>query len=1756
MNISVNVLTRQATALLKSLGTEVTALDTKLRTAGGTSAAGGLSKATSSVTRLGSSLQWAGYQLTHAFTIPLALAGGAVIKYALNNETAMANVKKVYGDGRESAATLNNELNALQKNFVALSDEFGVSVTDVTNVAAAWAEAGVSGAALSKSVENTLKTMVIGDLNATQATTALIAIQAQYGASTKELTQIVDGLNTVENQTGANMGDLITAFSKSAAVAKTFGVSWQFLSADIAALVPAVGTASTAGNALKTLLTRIMVPTTAAAALFKQIGINTSSPDWLGQTAQERLVTLSKKFVDLNANQQAYIAKNAAGQFQIARFDQLMKDIAESTDASGKALAAGTKGIGYYGIALDALGANLKGGVNGQAALAKQAKVASQELNAVLSSDPHKLTTEWTILKNSAAAVLTPLIPIIISIVATFAKLMEGFSQLNPYIQKFTGLLLLALVALGPILSYTSSFIRVLHFFAAGFLAVLGPIAKAIASLLGWRSANEKATAEVAETNAANAAKVQELWAMAYATIAEYDAKWTADLEAAAAARQAIRDKEAEKAVAAAAVSSGSSEIGSVTAGTVNTGAATASAAATEAAIAATGKEMNIIWDEALGVFVAGTAEALDENYKLFVAGGKAMDIIWDEALGVFVVGTQDAMSEVDIAIATAMDEAVASMKTAMKAIDDSIITGMATAVASMETAMESGTIVFDAALGQWVVAAGEAMADVDTEIEIGMQIASAEALEGGEEIETAFIAGLSGAGLIAVVAAVLYAVYALFHKYINAAVEFVVSGIGQLPKVFAEVFTGVVKVVEAGARAVYNLFSYLNPFAHHSPSLVENVQKGMAAVNASFATLENVAAPINNAYADIKKFGQATADLANSARKVQEAADIKILQKSDPGAIATYKALENDLTILTNKYNALGDAIKKQQAVVDKDNDALTKQQTILTNLQKVNDQYQTDLDNANQKLSDLTNTGITGMQAMSDKIFANTQAQKALQLQMDKLSDSVGGIDNVNNAMSDLNGQLEMLQGQQKTLQQGGAGSDILGAFGSQIATINGQKSSIQNTINQYDALGNELTSLQNQGDELDLENSLDFDGLNRQIQEAASSMKEMPFDQLLAQTKAARAEVDKYTVAQQKSNDAVNKQQKVVDAAQAAYDAENAKLTKLTTAYDNVNTAIGDINSSLQTMESNAQAVTGALGKAAGAGSGLNIGKLPGAKIPKTSSTIGRVGGTADQSAAIDKLTQEALDNVQKSFGNLDLLGPFKKMFGNVAKWVGDWIYTYPGKWGSDLVNWIGTGIKDGYHYVSEALVWTGKQLIKGGSDLVGWIVEGLENGWDGVISFFENIPTWVIKFFKNAPKWLVTAGKDLLYGLGYGLGFALATITKFFLYTLPLDIAKALISIGKWLLGPGKDLLWGMLKGLVTAELDIIKFLAITLPLDIGKALVNIAEWLVTDGAEMLGGFLIGIFDKFVDVTKWFVTTLPGDIVSWFKKAPSWLYDAGKDVLDGLWTGIKAVFNVITTGMGKFITGFIDGVGKALGIKSLSQFGKDSITGLWDGIKDIWSDVVGWFESLPSKIKTAIGDSSKWLVGVGKDAITGFWNGLKEIGKGALDVGKDVENAINSALGLPRVIGGWHFGVHAFGHDFGITFPHLTIPTLANGGIFDKATLAQIGEAGKEVVIPLTNPARAMQLAYDSGLINLIMDQIGGSGAVQLDNTSKTVSMDMGSSDSKPSTNDSKPDDKPIVVNHHTYNFGDLSFPNVTNGNDAEDFIKNLTTLANS
>lgn len=112
-----------------------------------------------------------------------------------------------------------------------------------------------------------------------------------------------------------------------------------------------------------------------------------------------------------------------------------------------------------------------------------------------------------------------------------------------------------------------------------------------------------------------------------------------------------------------------------------------------------------------------------------------------------------------------------------------------------------------------------------------------------------------------------------------------------------------------------------------------------------------------------------------------------------------------------------------------------------------------------------------------------------------------------------------------------------------------------------------------------------------------------------------------------------------------------------------------------------------------------------------------------------------------------------------------------------------------------------------------------------------------------------------------------------------------------------------------------------------------------------------------------------------------------------------------------------------------------------------------------------------DAINFAVGAIQIFIGTFFGVPGQVDAGLARMGQAIKGWANSIIGwFEGVINILASGIPGMGH--------ITFPRLANGAIVDKATMAMVGEAGREVVIPLTRPARARELAEKSGLLDIL------------------------------------------------------------------------------
>lgn len=192
--------------------------------------------------------------------------------------------------------------------------------------------------------------------------------------------------------------------------------------------------------------------------------------------------------------------------------------------------------------------------------------------------------------------------------------------------------------------------------------------------------------------------------------------------------------------------------------------------------------------------------------------------------------------------------------------------------------------------------------------------------------------------------------------------------------------------------------------------------------------------------------------------------------------------------------------------------------------------------------------------------------------------------------------------------------------------------------------------------------------------------------------------------------------------------------------------------------------------------------------------------------------------------------------------------------------------------------------------------------------------------------------------------------------------------------------------------------------------------------------------------------------------------------------GAWETIKSAVETAITAVAEFFQSAWDGV----------ELVKEEFATAWENIKSVWSAAGDFFAGVWTAIKGKFTSVGTWFKTTFETAWTniknvfstvgeffgGIWDTIKSkftsIGTKVGDaIGGAFKSAINAVLqtvedainAVPDAING---ALDVINKIPGVNISHMgyvELPRLAKGGIVNKSTLANIGEAGKEAVIPL-------------------------------------------------------------------------------------------------
>nr|DAS14322.1 MAG TPA: minor tail protein [Caudoviricetes sp.] len=321
----------------------------------------------------------------------------------------------------------------------------------------------------------------------------------------------------------------------------------------------------------------------------------------------------------------------------------------------------------------------------------------------------------------------------------------------------------------------------------------------------------------------------------------------------------------------------------------------------------------------------------------------------------------------------------------------------------------------------------------------------------------------------------------------------------------------------------------------------------------------------------------------------------------------------------------------------------------------------------------------------------------------------------------------------------------------------------------------------------------------------------------------------------------------------------------------------------------------------------------------------------------------------------------------------------------------------------------------------------------------------------------------------------ISFIVEQLTKVLAPTLEYigEVFRVLFNTAADILGGIADFLKGVfdiITGILTGDMSKI-FDGFT---ETGDAIMSVLSAILSGLLDLTVAALKVIWDTIVAIFQ----GIWDGIVAVFSPVAEWF--AG--VFQAAWDGIIAIFTDLATWFGDRWTEV------TTALSNIGTWFTDMFQKAWNGLTGIFANIGTWFGERWNDVTNALANVATWFGSIFSSAynavvnafssigsfFSGVWSTVKNIFVNAGQavgsaVGGAFRSAVNAVLGtIENVVNGFVGMINGVigminkipGVSLG-SIGYVSLPRLARGGIVDSPTVAMIGEAGKEVVMPLEN-----------------------------------------------------------------------------------------------
>ena len=336
-----------------------------------------------------------------------------LVKPAVAFESAMADVKKVVNfDTPQQIKEMENDIKNLSKRIP-------IAIDGLTQMVATGGQLGVPRDQLAAFAETASKMSIALDFGAEEASQSMAKLSNVLQVPISEMTKVGDAINYISNNTAATAKDLLDVNIKAGAMAKSFGLTYNELSA-LAGTFVSLGRspeqATTAINMMASRLKLLPVSTGAAREAFNALGISMAE---------------YREMIEFGRGKDALMAVlNGLQRLSGVRQSQVLKEIfGEKVSQQVSVLVSG----------LDSLKSNLAM-VSDETAFANSMQTEFEARSATTENSLQLLKNQMTVLTTNIGSTMLPTINALVGIFGRAASSLADLAERHPTLIKYIGL--------------------------------------------------------------------------------------------------------------------------------------------------------------------------------------------------------------------------------------------------------------------------------------------------------------------------------------------------------------------------------------------------------------------------------------------------------------------------------------------------------------------------------------------------------------------------------------------------------------------------------------------------------------------------------------------------------------------------------------------------------------------------------------------------------------------------------------------------------------------------------------------------------------------------------------------------------------------------------------------------------------------------------------------------------------------------------------------------------------------------------------------------------------------------------------------------------------------------------------------------------------------------------------------------------------------------------------------------------------------